>query len=759
MNRRLLPIAVLSLLARPLPADTGEIAAFDGPEVTKLDWNIRALRAADINGDGRQDLVLLNNDRSTIVVLIQNEPGAAAAPERSLHHNRWEPVVEDARFRKESMTAGITLYDLATGDLNGDGRVDLVYTGAPHALTIRYRTEDDDWREQRITPAPDPAQFGPALAVQDLDGDGRDDLVMLGQTELAVYRQNDDGTLASPERFPLPDDNAYGLRLTDFDRDGRADITYGHGRDPRGSLRVRLQTSTGAFGPELAFPLERLVSAVTPVQALNSEGDTVSAYTYVAGPVGQVQVVTFAQTSESDADRLPRPRMFRPRQSGRTPTAYAIGDYNGDGRSDVAASDADGAQVSIYFRQADGGFTEARTYPSLSEARALAAVDWDGDGRDELFLSSVKERIVARAVIDADGRMEYPQPLPLEGKPVALAAHASPEGALLAVVYEDSGAHHVALLAGADAEPRTIALPKLRTDPSAIAWWDANQDGRADLVLFVPRDPLRIFVQDDTGAFSDASGAPGYRKGLVDGVERSSVTFADVDGDTRPEMVIAARGFARALRLSTDGALEVVTQFNARTATAEIATTLHLRRAGSGGSHEVVLYDRRAEEFTLLRPGAQGGDEVAKTQVADRIEVVGSWSGESECFIFGADRFWWLPLEHGEFEQKPLAPHVTDLPGVRYGYVVPVDFDGDGIHELIAVDPERHVVEMLAPRAEPTGWRSWLHFVVFEVDPHQPQGNRASFEPREACVADVTGDGREDLVLLVHDRVLVYPRK
>src|SRR5690606_13258682 len=124
-----------------------------------------------------------------------------------------------------------------------------------------------------------------------------------------------------------------------------------------------------------------------------------------------------------------------------------------------------------------------------------------------------------------------------------------------------------------------------------------------------------------------------------------------------------------------------------------------------------------------------------------------------------ADRFWWLPLEHGEFEQKPLAPHVTDLPGVRYGYVVPVDFDGDGIHELIAVDPERHVVEMLAPRAEPTGWRSWLHFVVFEVDPHQPQGNRASFEPREACVADVTGDGREDLVLLVHDRVLVYPRK
>jgi hypothetical protein len=32
-------------------------------------------------------------------------------------------------------------------------------------------------------------------------------------------------------------------------------------------------------------------------------------------------------------------------------------------------------------------------------------------------------------------------------------------------------------------------------------------------------------------------------------------------------------------------------------------------------------------------------------------------------------------------------------------------------------------------------------------------------EPREAAVADITGDGKNDLIVLVHDRVLVYPQE
>jgi hypothetical protein len=52
-----------------------------------------------------------------------------------------------------------------------------------------------------------------------------------------------------------------------------------------------------------------------------------------------------------------------------------------------------------------------------------------------------------------------------------------------------------------------------------------------------------------------------------------------------------------------------------------------------------------------------------------------------------------------------------------------------------------------------------MHFKVFETDAHFAGRSGGALEPREAIVADVTGDGRRDLVLLVHDRVLVYPQQ
>jgi ornithine cyclodeaminase/alanine dehydrogenase-like protein (mu-crystallin family) len=48
---------------------------------------------------------------------------------------------------------------------------------------------------------------------------------------------------------------------------------------------------------------------------------------------------------------------------------------------------------------------------------------------------------------------------------------------------------------------------------------------------------------------------------------------------------------------------------------------------------------------------------------------------------------------------------------------------------------------------------------VAQIDEHAAQRKGGGMEPRETIIADVNGDGINDLVLLVHDRVLVYPAK
>lgn len=745
-----------------------------GPEIQKLDWNARALQAIDVNQDGLLDVLVANNDRATIDILYQLKPGEAReVAAKSTRPNRWEPVVEDARFRRERVTTGVTMYDMAAGDLNGDGRVDLAYTGDSQALTVRHQQEDGSWLETRLSEAPGAIQSPGSLRIGDLDGDKRKDLVMLGLKELAVYRQTESGELCPPRRFPLADENCFGLELFDVDGDGRIDIVY-LSNTRRDGLRVRLQNAQGQFGPEQGYAIKDASSTLQILATANAATKTPARLVFAQQRTGQLEFVNLEAVApkENDAPAL-RPRVFTPRASGRTPAAYAFGDYNGDGREDVAVSDADGAQVFIYFRQRDGGFTVAERFPSFADVRSLAACDWDDDGRDELLVTSLKEQAAGIASVNADGRLDYPKPLPGTGRPLAVEAGVlvGKKGRPTAVVLrEEKGKRWFDLITrDADGQPEitgTVELPGLKTDPRGLRLIDANQDGRVDVAVFTPLDSMRLFLQTKEGTFTDAAATAsgGFRKGLVDNLDASAVTTGDVSNDGKSVMLVSAGGFARALRVDADGVLTVIDQFNARDTTAEITATFVVP-GKKGERPEIVLYDRKGEQFQRLRANKQGVYEVTDTVPVGRLDVVGSEvrasgkGGRPELFLLGKDGFWWMPLERGDFTARSVETYTTDLPDVDYADVIAGDLSGDGKPELVTLDPTRSVVEVLARDEVEKAWVSRMHFKVFETDEHF-QGRRGeSMEPREAIVADVTGDGKNDLLLLVHDRVLIYPQK
>ena len=112
---------------------------FTGPEIFPVNTAIGLLHAADLDGDGLNDLVVVNNARSKIT-LLYNQTGKTNLTAKARPFSKREPneLPPDARFRIDSIASEKRIAAMVVTDLNGDGRPDIAYYGDPKELVVLY---------------------------------------------------------------------------------------------------------------------------------------------------------------------------------------------------------------------------------------------------------------------------------------------------------------------------------------------------------------------------------------------------------------------------------------------------------------------------------------------------------------------------------------------------------------------------------------------------------------------------------------------
>ncbi|MET0623709.1 MAG: FG-GAP-like repeat-containing protein [Pyrinomonadaceae bacterium] len=331
--------------------------------------------AADFNGDGRPDLAGAGID---VRVALNNGDGT------------FRPYVE--------YPAGGFTQDVAAGDLNGDGRADLVVTNESEQTSLTVLLNKGDGTFGAPVGFPNAGGFdGPSVILADFDHDGRLDAVVAHQfscfsagcavgDSVSVWRGVGDGSFQSPQEIRVGF-APYKVEAADLNNDGNLDFGVAGGN---GGVYILLGAGDGTFrqSPDLT-----VVPGVDNTDLAFGEfnGDGIADLAVAADADNRTVVVL------GNGDGTFRPSASIRDALGERPGELAVGDLNGDGFQDVLLGMAGCCTVSgdgmlgVLYGNGNGTFRAVTRYlvPGFVVQRgggALIASDFNGDGKQDVAL-------------------------------------------------------------------------------------------------------------------------------------------------------------------------------------------------------------------------------------------------------------------------------------------------------------------------------------------------------------------------------------
>jgi len=306
--------------------------------------------AADVNGDGKMDLIVANLAANTLTVLTNNGSGGFVI--------------------SSSPGVGAGPFSVTTNDFNGDGKVDLICANSA-ANTVSVLTNNGSGGFV-LSSSPAVGSGPRSVMAADLNGDGKADLICANYTAntLSVLTNNGSGgfVLASSPTVGI---SPVSIMVADVNGDGKMDLISANYNG--GNLSVLTNNGSGGF---VLASSPAVGSGPISVTAADINGD------------GKLDLISANFASDSLSVLINKGNgsfaLTASLAVGVKPQSVVAADVNGDGKTDLISANQFVSTLSVLFNNIEfdgffvgsGQFSTASFGSTLSQKLFLYGVDW-----------------------------------------------------------------------------------------------------------------------------------------------------------------------------------------------------------------------------------------------------------------------------------------------------------------------------------------------------------------------------------------------
>jgi hypothetical protein len=617
----------------------------------------------DFNGDGKLDVAVLDRTSTGDVVLVflGNGDGTLQAPSTI------------------SLGVNAAATQIVAMDFNKDGHLDLAVSFQNQAaVDVILGNGNGTFHAPAVLNLP-AGNGGYGVAVGDFNGDGIPDIVATTPNigGVSVFLGKGDGTFTpvnNPQSGTLPTayaavpfGGAQPIAVGDFNKDGKLDVIAGlSGVNGAATVAVLLGNGDGTLQPETLYGTVDNPSFVA-VADFNGDGNldwitNANQAFYLAIGLGRGDGTFLAA------------RNFA---VGSGTVAAGVADFNKDGKLDVVTANSGSADNTILLGKGDGTFQPAvsLSVPGLTPVDVVTG-DFNNDGNPDFIVLNGNGGFVAPCygtsmnclsvyLGKGDGTFQTPSVVSSgsSGGVFMFVGDFNGDGKLdLAIAQNTSGPPTIAILLG-NGDGTFTALTPFSTGGSSIALFqtaDLNNDGKLDLVVTdYLKGQVQIFLGKGDGTFQPPTN-------IATGRYPGGVAIADFNGDGKLDILLTNE---------LDNTLEFFSGNGDGTFNSGVLMPLP---AGFPPANVIIV-----DDFNL-----DGKLDIAFDHAGVGRNLVNGISHGMSLMLGNGDGTFQAPQDY-------LVGRTANPVLNRRGSIVNNDFNGDGVPDVLVIDPENYITILL----------------------------------------------------------------